>query len=403
MNLVQLEDVKEAAKLLEGVVLRTPLEPSWALSEQAGGTTYLKCENLQRTGAFKIRGAYNFISRLSDEQKRKGVVAASAGNHGQGVALAASLLGVKATVFMPIGAALPKIEAVAHYGAEVILEGSVWDDSQAAAVEFSKARGTVLVHPFDHPHVIAGQGTVALEILEQLPTVSTILVPVGGGGLISGIAAAAKGLSPGTRVIGVEPEGAATVAKSLEFGRLVSLDQLKTVADGLAAKRSGPIAFAHVEQLVDEVVLVSDDEIAQALLLIAERAKLVVEPSGAAAVAALMTHKAKVEFPAVAVLSGGNIDPMFMMQVIRFGMSSAGRYFSFRTRLVDRPGELHRLLGAIAEEGANIVGIEHRREGPQVKHLGEVEVVIEVEARGPDEMRRLERRLAQDGYAIERI
>ncbi|MGH9197782.1 MAG: threonine ammonia-lyase, partial [Acidimicrobiia bacterium] len=330
---MQLNDIRDAAKLLEGVILRTPLEPSWALSEQAGGSTHLKCENLQRTGAFKIRGAYNFISRLPDDQKREGVVAASAGNHGQGVALAASLLGVKATVFMPIGASLPKIEAATHYGADVILEGSVWDDSQAAAVEFSKEKGAVLVHPFDHPDVIAGQGTVGLEVIDQLPNVSTIVVPVGGGGLVSGIAAAAKGLSSEIRVIGVEPEGAATVANSLEFGRLVTLDRLSTVADGLAAKRSGPIAFAHVQQLVDEVVLVSDDEIAQALLLIAERAKLVVEPGGAAAVAALMTRKAKIEFPAVAILSGGNVDPMLLMQVVRFGMSSAGRYFSFRTRL----------------------------------------------------------------------
>lgn len=403
MDLVRLEQIKEARSLLEGVVQRTPLEPSWALSEQAGGTTFLKCENLQRTGAFKIRGAYNFIARLPADRKGKGVVAASAGNHGQGVALAASLLGVKSTVFMPVGAALPKIEAAGHYGAEVVLEGAVWDEAQAAAVEFAKEKGAVIVHPFDHADVIAGQGTIGIELLEQLPETGSILVPVGGGGLISGIAAAAKAISAGVRIIGVEPEGAPTISRSLEFGRLVTLDQLTTVADGLAAKRSGEVAFGHVERLVDEMVLVSDDDLAQALLLIAERAKLVVEPAGAAAVAALMNHKAKVEFPAVAVLSGGNIDPMFLMQVIRFGMSSAGRYFSFRTRLADRAGELHRLLGIIAEEGANIIGIEHRREGPQVRHLGEVEVVVEVETRGQDEMRRLEQRLAEDGYSIERI
>lgn len=402
MELVQLADVEKAAALLEGVVFRTPMEHSWALSELTGGTTLLKCENLQRTGAFKIRGAYNRIAALSEAEREKGVVAASAGNHAQGVALAASLLGVKATVYMPAGAALPKVEACQRYGAEVVLEGAVYDDAFDAASAFASERGAALIHPFDHHDVIAGQGTIALEILDQVPQTSTIIVPVGGGGLISGIAAAAKAVKPDVRVLGVEPEGAAALSRSLEFGRLVTLDRLRTVADGLAAKRAGELTLAHAQRYVDEMVTVTDDEIAEALLLVAERAKLVVEPAGAAGVAAVMARKTKIDFPAVVVLSGGNIDPLVLMKVIRFGMSAAGRYFSFRTRVADRPGQLHSLLGVIADAGANVVGVEHYREGPRL-HLEEVEVAIQVETRGPVHVRDLENRLSEAGYVVERL
>lgn len=403
MELVKLEQVREAAKILDDVALHTPLEPSRVLSDHAGGPAFLKCENLQRTGAFKIRGAYNMIARLSAEESSRGVVAASAGNHAQGVALAASLLGVKATVFMPQGAALPKVEATTRYGAEVVLEGSVYDEAFDAAQAFAAEQRAVMVHPFENPDVIAGQGTIALEIFDQLPDVSTIVVPVGGGGLISGVAAAAKAMRPETRIVGVEPEGAAGMRAALEKGEPVELPEMDTVADGLAARRAGALTLAHVRDLVDEVVTVSDDEIAEGLLLMVERAKLLVEPAGAAGVAAVMANKGTLIHPVVVLLSGGNIDPLLLKQVIRFGMGSAGRYFWFRTRLTDRPGELHRLLGVIAAAGANIVGVEHHREGVRVRHLGEVEVAVQVETRGRDHVEELRLALETAGYAVHRL
>ncbi len=366
----------------------------------AGGTALLKCESLQRTGSFKIRGAYNRIALLSDGERARGVVAASAGNHGQGVALAASLLGVKAAVFMPRGAPIPKVEATVAYGGEVILEGSVYDDAHAAAVAYAEERGAVMVHPFDHPDVVAGQGTIALEILEQVPEVATIVVGVGGGGLISGIAVAAKALRPSVRIVGVEPEGARTVGRSLDAGHPVTLTELATLADGLAAKRPGDLTLELIRRHVDEMVTVTDDELAEALLLLAERAKLVVEPAGGASVAAVLAHKAAVTEPAVLLLSGGNIDPLLLLRVVRSGMTAAGRYFSFRTHLVDRPGELHRMLAIIAAAEVNIVGIEHRREGARIA-MGDVEVALQVETRGVDHLRELAERLQSAGYAVE--
>lgn len=402
MELVDLDQIKQAAARLQGVASMTPLERSRVLTERAGGPVFLKCENLQRTGAFKIRGAYNCIARLSDPERSKGVVAASAGNHAQGVALGASLLGVRSTVFMPEGAALPKVEATARYGAQVVLEGSIYDEAFAAAEAHAAEAGMVMVHPFDHPDVIAGQGTVGLEILEQLPDVATIVVPVGGGGLISGVAAAAKSHNPSIRIVGVEPVGAAGVALALESGKVEQLPALSTVADGLAAQHAGELCLAHVQQYVDELVMVTDEEIGEALLLAVERGKLLVEPAGAAGLAAIMGNRAEITFPAAVVISGGNIDPLLLLRVIRFGMGSAGRYFSFRTRLFDRPGELHRLSGVIAQAGANIVGIEHRREGTEPRLLGDVEVAIQVETRGPDHVESLVSRLGQAGYSVER-
>ncbi|MGH2732320.1 MAG: threonine ammonia-lyase [Actinomycetota bacterium] len=401
MELVQIEDARRAAALLKGVAHVTPLSPSRVLSEMTGGPIFLKCENLQRTGSFKIRGAYNRIALLSDAERALGVVAASAGNHAQGVALAASLLGVKATVFMPVGAPLPKVQATSAYGANVVLEGSIYDEAYHAAEIYAKEQSAVLVHPFDHPDVIAGQGVVGLEIMEELPEVGTILVGVGGGGLISGIAAAVKPLRPEVKVVGVEPEGAAGLTRSLEAGHVVTLPQISTVADGLAAKRAGDLTFAHVSKLVDAMVTVTDEEIAEGLLLMAERSKLVVEPAAAAPVAALMRGRVTLAHPVVAVVSGGNIDPLLLLRVLRFAMSSAGRYFSFRTRLSDRPGALHRLTGVIAELQANIVGIEHVREGAPTKYLGEVDVALQVETRGPDHVRELVRRLRRSGYSVE--
>jgi threonine dehydratase len=401
MDFVTLDEIREAGRRLEDVCLRTPVWPSRVLSKMAGGTTLLKCENLQRTGSFKIRGAYNRIARLSENQRVRGVVTASAGNHAQGVALGASLLGVRSTVFMPAGAPLPKVEATAKYGAEVVLRGSVYDEAYEAARAFAERHGAVMIHPFDHPDVIAGQGTIAMEILEEVPDAATILVPVGGGGLISGVAAAAKQLRPQIRIVGVEPTGAATLGTSLEAGEVVTLPELSTIADGLAAKRAGDLTFEHVRKLVDDMVMVTEEEIAEGLLLMTERARLMVEPAAAVAVAGAMRRRSALKFPVVVVVSGGNIDPLLLLRVIRFGMTSAGRYFSFRTRLQDRPGELQRLSAAIAAVGVNIVGIEHRREGVLHHSLGDVEVSMQVELRGPDHVKELVARLEDQGYAVD--
>jgi len=399
-ELVRLEEVRVAGARLEEVCLHTPVWPSRILSRMAGGTTLLKCENLQRTGSFKIRGAYNRIAGLSPERRDRGVVAASAGNHAQGVALGASLMGVPSTVFMPVGAPLPKVEATSKYGAKVVLEGAVYDDAYAAAAAYAEQTGAVMVHPFDHRDVIAGQGTVALEVLDQVPEAGTIVVPIGGGGLISGIAAAARALRPGIRIVGAEPEGAATLTRSLQAGRVVTLPELSTLADGLAAKRAGDLTFEHVRSLVDDVVTVSEEEIAEALLLMTERARLLVEPAAAVGVAATMTKRSALTFPVVVIVSGGNIDPLLLLRVIRFGMTASGRYFSFRTRLQDRPGELQRLSGTIAAVGVNVVGIEHRREGILHSSLGDVDVSIQVELRGPDHIKELVARLEEQGYEV---
>jgi len=396
---VTLADIEAAGKVLAGVVRRTPLEPSRPLSQLLGGPAWLKCENLQRAGSFKIRGAYLRISRLSGAERARGVVAASAGNHAQGVALAAGMLGCSATVFMPEGAPLPKVMATRGYGAEVTLAGGNVDAALCAAEEFAARTGAIMIHPFDHLDVIAGQGTIALEILEQLPDVRTIVVGVGGGGLVSGIAVAAKALRPEIRVVGVQAAGAAAYPLSLSAGAPVRLDAYTTVADGIAVGRPGDVTFAHVSKLVDDVVTVTDEEISRALLMLLERGKLVVEPAGGVAVAALLAGAVAVEPPVVAVLSGGNIDPMLLARVIEYGLASAGRYLTFIVRCVDRPGQLARLLAEIAELGANVVDVEHRRKERRLR-LGEVEVELSVETRGPDESEQLVTQLRRNGYTI---
>jgi threonine dehydratase len=398
-ELVSLAEVKEARERLEGVAVRTPLDRSRALSERVGGPVFVKCETLQRTGSFKIRGAYNRISRLAESERSVGVVTASAGNHAQGVALAASLSGINSVVFMPAAAALPKVEATKRYGAEIRLVGKDFAAAAAAAQEHARLRGAAFVHPYDHPDVIAGQGTVGCEIVEQTDEIGSVVVPVGGGGLISGIAAAVRRLTKGTRVIGVQAEGAAAFPPSLEAGRPVTLAQVATIADGIAANAPSELTLAHVSELVDEVTCVSDEAIAEALVFAAERMKLVLEPAGAAGVAAVLQRAAKLVPPVVVVLSGGNIDPLLLLRVIRFGLSASGRYFAFRTRLADRPGELARLSGAIAELGANVVGIEHRREGVHVE-LGDVDVTLQVETRGPAHIDELTATLTKAGYAV---
>jgi threonine dehydratase len=401
-GLVGLDEITDARRLLEGVAVQTPLDRSRALSDHIGGPVFIKCENLQRTGSFKIRGAYNRIARLGERERETGVVAASAGNHAQGVALAASLSGVPSKVFMPAAASLPKVEATKRYGAEVVLTGKDFGAAFDVAMEHARSTGATFVHPFDHPHIIAGQGTIGCEIAEQLPEVRSIVVPMGGGGLISGIAAAARALRPDVRMVGVQAAGAAAYLPSLEKGEPVTLDKMSTIADGIAANCPGELTLAHVKELVDQVVTVDDEQIAKALVFTVERMKLVLEPAAAAAVAAVVEDVAELTPPVVVVLSGGNIDPLLLLRVIRYGLSASGRYFAFHTRIPDRPGELSKLLALIAELGVNVVGVEHHRAGVSV-HLGEVDVALQVETRGPAHIDEMTERLAEGGYSLERL
>ncbi|NEE51839.1 threonine ammonia-lyase, partial [Streptomyces sp. SID8455] len=359
----------------------------------------LKCENLQRTGSFKLRGAYVRISGLTPVERAAGVVAASAGNHAQGVALASTLLGVRSTVFMPVGAPLPKVAATQEYGAEVRLHGQVVDETLAAAQQYAEETGAVFIHPFDHPDIIAGQGTVGLEILEQCPEVRTIVVGIGGGGLAAGIAVAVKALRPDIRIVGVQAEGAAAYPPSLAAGRPVSLDNPVTMADGIKVGRPGDIPFAVIEELVDEVRTVTENELSSALLLCLERAKLVVEPAGASPVAALLSDPKAFRGPVVAVLSGGNVDPLLMQRVLRHGMSAAGRYLSLRLRLTDRPGALATLLAALTVADANVLDIGHVRTDPRLG-LTEVEVDLHLETKGPRHCEEVEAALRRDGYRV---
>jgi threonine dehydratase len=399
VELVTIDEVHAAEKRLTSVLARTPVERSRAVGEVAGGEIWLKCENLQRTGSFKLRGAYNRIARLSDEEKARGVVCASAGNHAQGVALAARMQGVRATVFMPVEAPLPKLIATQAYGAEVRSVGDTFDEALEAALAFADECGGVFVHPFDHRDIIAGQGTLGLELVEQVPEAATVLVCVGGGGLISGVAVALRALRPDVRIVGVQAAGAASFEASLAAGEPVALPTCDTIADGIAVKRPGELTLAHVRELVDEVVTVDDEQIAHAVVLLLERAKLVVEPSGAAGVAAILADRVDLTFPAVAVLTGGNIDPLMLQHLVTAGLTTEGRYVTLRTKVPDSPGELSRLLRLIGEQRANVVGVAHHRLERRLR-LGQVEVVLELETRGFEHVELLRSALEAHGYPV---
>jgi threonine dehydratase len=396
---VGVDDVRAARELLAGVVSVTPMAGSRALSQLCGGPVWFKCENLQRTGSFKIRGAYTRLARLDAAQRARGVVAASAGNHAQGVALAAQMLGIRATVFMPERAAIPKVGATRGYGAQVHLVGETIEESLAAALAFADQTGAVLVHPFDHPDVIAGQGTVGLEVLEQVPDVRTVLVGTGGGGLLGGIAAAVKLQRPDVGVVGVQAEGAAAWPVSLAGGGPHALATMRTIADGIAVARPGDITFPQVAALVDEILTVGDDALSRALLHCLERAKLLVEPAGAAAVAALLEHPMRFPTPAVAVLSGGNVDPLVLLHVIEHGMAAAARFLSLRVRVGDRPGALAELLALVGSLGANVLDVSHSRISGTLP-LGDVEVALAMETRGPDHCAELVNALRAAGHVV---
>ncbi|MFE0045092.1 threonine ammonia-lyase [Streptomyces albireticuli] len=396
---VSLEDVREAQKMLSGVARATVMEGSRFLSGLVGAPVHLKCENLQRTGSFKVRGAYVRIAGLSPRERAAGVVAASAGNHAQGVALAASLLGVRSTVFMPEGAPLPKVAATREYGAEVRLHGQIVDEAVRAAREHARETGAVFIHPFDHPDVIAGQGTIGLEILEQCPEVRTIVVGVGGGGLVAGIAVAVKALRPDVRIVGVQAAGAAAYPPSLAAGEPLSIPAPATMADGIKVGRPGDIPFRLIEELVDEVRTVSEDDLSSALLLCLERAKMVVEPAGASPVAALLADPRSFEGPVVAVLSGGNVDPLVLQRTLRHGMAAAGRYLSLRLRLTDRPGALAALLEVLSEADANVLDVSHVRTDPRLG-LTEAEVELHLETKGPEHCVVVGTALREAGYLV---
>ncbi len=397
--MVTLADVEAAREVIRDVAIVTPMEQSRWLSALVGGPVLLKCENLQRTGSFKIRGGYVRISRLTPEERARGVVAASAGNHAQGVALAAQLLGIKSTVFMPEGAPIPKERATRAYGADVVFEGNVLEESLAGARRFAEETGAVLIHPFDHVDIVAGQGTLGLEVLEQAPDVQTVLVPTGGGGLLGGVALAIKALRPDVRVVGVQAAGAAAYPDSLTHGSPVQLPSMKTMADGIAVGLPGDIPFAEVRNHVDDIRTVSEESLSRALLALVERAKMVVEPAGAAAVAALLDSPHDFTGPVVAVLSGGNIDPLLLGKVIRHGMASAGRYLNLHVTIPDSPGGLARLLTEVGANGANVLEVMHERISPALL-LDEVEVQLQLETRGPQHSEQVLARLRERGYRV---
>jgi threonine dehydratase len=397
--LVQPDDIVTARELLRDVISATPLLYSRVLSELAGGPVYLKCENLQRTGSFKLRGAYVRIARLSAAERARGVVAASAGNHAQGVALAAALLGAQATVVMPERAPLPKVEATRGYGASVILHGSTVEDALEEALRFAERTGAVFIHPFDHPDIVAGQGTVGLEIVEQCPGVRTVVIPVGGGGIAAGITVAVHSLDPAVRVVGVQADAVPGLVASFAAGEPVRVVGTPTMADGIAVQRPGDIPFAILSAGLDRVVAVSEAALARGLLLCLERAKQVVEPSGAAGVAALLAEPGTFEPPVVVVLSGGNIDPLLLSKLLRNGLSAAGRFLGFRCRVPDYPGSLATLLGLLAGLGANVLEVSHERLAPTLR-VDEVEVVLQVETRGPEHCEHVKQGLRAAGYDL---
>ncbi|WP_104082964.1 threonine ammonia-lyase [Cryobacterium sp. Y11] len=392
----------EAARAVVALVADvTPMESSRYLADVLGAPVYLKCENLQRTGSYKIRGAYNRLSKLTDDEKSRGVVAASAGNHAQGVAFAARELGIKATIFMPVGVALPKLSATRDYGAEVILRGTTVTEPLLAAAEYAQETGAILIPPFDHADVVTGQGTLGLEILDQVPDLETVIVPIGGGGLISGVASALKQRAARDgrriRVIGVQAENAAAYPPSLAAGEAVAISILPTIADGIAVAKPGLLNFEIVRDTVDEIVTVTEDDTARALLVLLERAKLVVEPAGAVAVAAILAGKITATGPTVAILSGGNIDPLLMQRVISHGLAASGRYLTLRIMLPDRPGQLARISELLAEATANVIEVLHTRHGVG-RQISEVELDVSVETRGPEHRQHVVDTLRAAGY-----
>lgn len=398
---VTVAQIRAAADLLSTVIAPTPMEFNRGLSQRVGADVFLKCENLQRAGSFKIRGAYNRMFHLSEEERARGVVAASAGNHAQGVALAGQMLGIAVKVYMPVRAPMPKVQATKAYGATIEQIGETLDESLVHARAWADQTGAILIHPFDHDDIVIGQGTCGLEILEQCPDVKTIVVGLGGGGLLAGIAVAMRELKPDVRIIGVQAEQAAAYPTSLAAGHPVAATKMATMADGIAVGLPGDVTFPLVRDLVDSVETVTEEGISRALLFVLERAKLVVEPAGASAPGWLLENAgtAGIEGPVVCVLSGGNIDPLLMLRIIRHGMVAAGRYLQFSVRVPDTPGSLAAILADCAGVDANILEIEHIRTGPQI-NVDEVEIALRLETRGPEHIDRVLAAMRAKGYTV---
>ncbi len=380
-----LADIQEARTRLQGIAAETPIYPSETFSRRSGREVRLKAENLQRTGAFKVRGAVNKLATLSNAEREAGVVAASAGNHGQAVAWAARELGVRARIYVPLDAPMAKVEACRNYGAETEMSGVYFEDALAAALAEVEETGATFIHPYEDQLVVAGQGTIGLELAEQAPDAGTVLVPVGGGGLALGIATALRALRPGVRIVGVQAG----------IGGY-------TIADGIAVKVPSEFTMPLLEDLLDDMVAVTDEQISEAIVLLLERVKLVVEGAGAVGVAALLAGKAGGSGPAVAVLSGGNIDPTMLISVMRHGLTVAGRYLVVRTQLADRPGELIKLLSLVAEERGNLISVQHHREGMDIP-VSETEVELTLVTRDEEHCRQLLGAMEKRGYTVERL
>lgn len=396
--MIDLKTIEEAAALLRGRCRHTEMIPSHFFSERTGVAVHFKCENLQRTGSFKIRGALNFVLRQPREKLSRGVIAASAGNHAQGVAFAARESGVQAVVVMPETTPLAKLLATRSYGAEVVLHGADFDTAAAEAKRLAAERGLLPIPAFDDPLIIAGQGTVALEILEDLPEAATLVVPIGGGGLIAGIAAAAKALRPGIRIVGVQAAGVPTALESRRRGEAVTLERARTLADGIAVRRLGELTFPMIERLVDDILTVGEEEIAQAIVSLLEKGKLVVEGAGAVTLAALLYRRPPaLRAPVVCVLSGGNIDVQTLSRVVERGMLAEGRFLKIRVELADAPGALAALADQVGSHGANIYRVSHDRRSALVP-LGRAEVHLELETKGPEHTNEILEALRQSGY-----
>lgn len=398
---VTFQMIVEAARNLKGVVKETDFCYSETLSDLTKGDVYLKLENLQQSGSFKIRGAYNKIIHLSDEEKKCGVVASSAGNHAQGVAISASKLGIKSTIVMPKSAPFAKIYATRKYGGEVVLHGEVYDEAYEKAIEIQEATGATFVHPFNDPYVIAGQGTIGLEIMQEQPDLDVVLVPIGGGGIASGIALAVKMINPNIKVIGVQTKNAPSMYESLKCGHVEATPVNKTIADGIAVGEPGDLTFSIIKDYVDEIITVSETEISQAFLLLLENCNLVCEGAGAVSVAAIMSRKLDLKNKKVgAILSGGNIDINLIESIINHAMITTGRRTEIKVTVNHKPGELNAFLATIAEELGNILIIRQSRyrEGLSMHHL---EVTVVVETLDADHKQRLIKKLIETGYEIE--
>lgn len=395
---VTLQDIREAREILKSVVYKTGVVHNTTFSEMSGNSVYLKMENLQKTGSFKLRGAFNKIAHLTDEEKRHGVIASSAGNHAQGVAMGATFYGIKSTIVMPKHAPLSKISATKSYGADVLLYGNVYDEAYAEARRLQKETGATFIHPFNDPQVIAGQGTIGLEILEDLPDADAIVVPIGGGGLISGVSIAAKSIKPGIKIIGVQSKNMPSMAESVENKKITTVDGTPTIADGIAVKTPGELTFSIIRKYVDNIITVDEDEIANAILLLLERAKVIAEGAGAVPVAAILNRMEDFrDKKIVALVSGGNIDVNILSRIIDKGLVKGGRKIFLDTLIPDRPGTLWRLLNLVAETGANVLSVTHNRSTRDVA-IGYAKVELELETVNEEHIEKIKNVLTENGY-----